>query len=603
MTLSSELIIRNHERRQMAIIGHVDFISRSVVKGWAHDADQPDAPVSISILINGHHRHAVLATLARPGLSEAAEGPCRDDRGFRFQFDPPLSPFVSHVIRVVETWSGAPLANGERELPPPCPPISGPGLVPILVTCAGRSGSTLLLNEFSAHPQIVTGDRYPYEIKQIAYHAAAFRALVADGDRERSTDPDTMLAPEMCHSIGANPYNIPGLFDLGTSGECLRDFWQSTLPAHHARLYRSLIQQYYDTLAAGQGKGAARFFCEKGEIHETAVEGGRLFFDTIKDIVLVRDPRDLLCSMIAFWNLSAADAIGMLRATFPRVVQLAREAGPNTLVLRYEDLIRDGAATRQCLSEFIGADLSEVRSATPVPNSHRTSPDAAGSIGRWKQELNREQIEACEVAFARQMQAFNYELGDPSTRSFHHRRIASDQQIEVERGADAIAALVESAEPPNGLPGVTRPLLDARFGHGEAGVPFVVDGWSNPERAWVWSCAREATIRLPAIPSARRCRLRMVLAPFTDAALLPAQRVIILINGRYTGTTRIDGMVALGVNLPADVEPSGLSVTITLRFPDAVSPAALRGRGDTRMLGCSLHRLAIWASDAVSAAA
>jgi hypothetical protein len=587
----------------MAIIGHVDFISRSVVEGWAHDVDQPDAPVSVSVLINGRHRHAALATLARPGLSDAPDGPCRDDRGFRFQFDPPLSPFIAHAVTVVETWSGAPLANGERELPPPCPPISGPGLVPILVTCAGRSGSTMLLNEFSAHPEIVTGDRYPYEIKQIAYHAAAFRALMADGDRERSTDPDTMLAPNMCHSIGANPYNIPGLFDLGTNGECLRDFWRSTLPARHASLYRGLIQEFYATLAAGQDKTAARFFCEKGDIHETAVEGGRLFFDTIKEIVIVRDPRDLLCSMIAFWNLPVDEAIGTLRATFPRVAQLAREAGPSTLVLRYEDLIRDAAGTRRRLSEFIGADLSKATTAAPVPDSHRTSPNVAGSIGRWKQELSREQIEACEVAFASQMRAFAYEMNDPSTRSFRYRRMESDLRIEVERGTDALAALAESAGSRDGLPGAMHLLLDSRFGHGEAGVPFIVDGWSLPERAWVWSCAREATIRLPAIRWTGRCRLRMILAPFTDGDLLPAQRVTILVNGRYAGTARIDSMVALGVDIPADVERSGASVTVTLRFRDAVSPAALRGSGDTRMLGCSLHRLEIWASDEVSVAA
>src|SRR5271165_1487805 len=280
----------------MTLTGYVDEISRSVVEGWAIDTERPDEAVSISILVNGAHRGMCLTSHARTDLvlpnGEQMTAKC----GFWFTFDPPLSPFVALRIEVIETWSARLLPNGSRDLARPrmdCD--TSAGIRPVLLTSTCRAGTTLLMSEFARHSSVVIGDQYPYEIKQIAYHAAAFRALAADADWEHSTTPETMLAPEMHRIIGSNPYNKAGLFALGGHNGALREFYQSTLPSGLATLFQRFIVEFYTTLANAQGKSAAPYFCEKGDIDEAAVQGARLFFSDVKDIVIVRDPRDLLC--------------------------------------------------------------------------------------------------------------------------------------------------------------------------------------------------------------------------------------------------------------------------------------------------------------------
>jgi hypothetical protein len=550
----------------MELTGHVDEISRSQIEGWVYDSENPGDPVSVSIFVNGVHRGSCLAALPRPELHKLVDERIPPECGFLFAFDPPLSAFSEHRVEVVETWSSQLLLNGALVLPRPIQSGGGSGRIPILVTSTGRSGSTMLMSELARHKDIVVGDRYPYEIKQIAYHAAAFRALVADADRTRSTHPDTMLAPDKRHNIGGNPYNTTGFYDLGTSGGQLRDYYQSVVPSAYASLYRTLILDFYASLAAGQHKQPAPFFAEKGDLDEAALQGARLFFDEVKEIIILRDPRDMLCSAIAFWKLPPPVALDMLRTTFPRLVQIARHAGPDTIVVRYEDLIRDPFAIRRAISDFLGIDLLEVTGADgeASPGAHRTSENADASIGRWRRDLTPEQIEACELAFGPSMREFDYEAAELTAdpvRSFTDRRLAGENQIVVAEGATAVftyleAALLEDAESP-------RQLLQLTFGERGNGADFMLDGWSLQERSYVWSCAPESQVRLPPIRQPGEYELRIVATPFTHGTVLPAQRVTILLNGRDAGAARVRDTCVLTLAVPAPVVASGRPITLT----------------------------------------
>src|SRR5580658_9652862 len=112
----------------------------------------------------------------------------------------------------------------------------------------------------------------------------------------------------------------------------------------------------------------------------------------------------------------------MLTTTIPRLARIARHADPNSIVIRYEDLVRDPVKTRLALSDFLDLDLLTHAAADAIPDSHRTTRDPAASIGRWRNDLAPEQVEACEAAFGFFMREFDYEQGDRAARPGNTKR-------------------------------------------------------------------------------------------------------------------------------------------------------------------------------------
>jgi acyl carrier protein len=364
-------------------------------------------------------------------------------------------------------------------------------------------------------------------------------------------------------------------------------------------LFRTFILEYYATLAEAQGKYSAPFFCEKSDVHDAVVQGARLFFEPVKDIVIVRDPRDLLSSTIAFWKLRPETAMTILTTTIPRLARIARHAGPDSVVIRYEDLVRDPVNTRLRLSDFLDLDLRWRADADAIPDSHRTSPDPAASIGRWRQDLTKQQVDACEAAFGLYMREFDYS----PARSGKSRREKANKPLVVAEGATAIAAFETNtvAETEDGSPSLR--LLELSFGRQGNGDVCLQHGWSFPERGFVWSCAPESTVLLPAIRRSGGHRLHITLMPFTHAVALPVQRVTVLLDGRKIGTARLSDIGVLSIAVPDQVPGSDQVVTLTLCFPDAARPAEVFGGDDRRLLGCSLHRIALSRIETESGAA
>jgi hypothetical protein len=583
----------------MPLFGYVDRISRSLVLGWAVNPDQHDSQVWLSIHVNGVHRGTCLTQHRRPGVTLPGGEPAPENCEFRFQFDPPLSVFDEHRIEVSEIWSGEVLPNGNLTLPRPLPTEPRDNWTPVILTSTGRTATTLLMSEFARHPAMVLADRYPYEIKQLAYYSAAFRALVADADRERSTHPDTMLAPETRHFIGSNPYNDPGLFDIAAPEQRLREFYELTLPSAYAATFRDVIAKFYAILARSQGKPTASIFCEKGDIDEASRSGARLFFGTVREIVLIRDPRDLLCSAMAFWNFSAEEAMAVLRSGLSRLARIIRHAGSDTLVMRYEDLLLDPVASRLAIANFIGLErpTQPAEATGGLFERHGTAGDPAASIGRWKRDLSPELIAACDASFGGFMRDFNYKPANatqwPAPAVGTARTRDKADLLAAQGGQDVVSLLADLAGDDDDAGQESTQLLALNFGDRENGNSFLRRGWSVPEDGYVWTSAAECILSLPAIRQRDAYRIYVVGDPFVHAARLPVQRMTVLLNGIDVGTACVRDRCVIEVPVPPAVASTEKPVTLTLRLPDAARPADVEASVDTRLLGFALRRIVL----------
>ena len=94
----------------------LDEATRHRVAGWVQDEEQPDAPLTLLILVDDALAGRILANRYRPDLAAAGIGDGR--HGFRFDFPRSLSPGERHVVRVCREADGTDLAGSPAVLEP-----------------------------------------------------------------------------------------------------------------------------------------------------------------------------------------------------------------------------------------------------------------------------------------------------------------------------------------------------------------------------------------------------------------------------------------------------------------------------------------------------
>jgi hypothetical protein len=135
----------------------------------------------------------------------------------------------------------------------------------------------------------------------------------------------------------------------------------------------------------------------------------------------------MACSMRAFAAKHAtagSDALGdeqFVTSLVPAVARLVayhHERGEDLHVVRYEELIAEPDDALAGICEYLSLDVSRRQLAaivshatevTPQLIAHRTSADAAASVGRATAEMAPELLESAEEAFGPALDAFGYE--------------------------------------------------------------------------------------------------------------------------------------------------------------------------------------------------
>jgi hypothetical protein len=389
----------------MPIGGHVDDVSREQVRGWAMPP-QSNGPAKIQIVVNGQVHGTCVADIVREGLGEVIGQPGNDAHAFVYEFHPPLSMFREYRLEIRVAETGELIPSGARTIH--AIRAQRATLAPVLITSRGRAGTTLLMRHLSGHPEVVVADAYPYEVELMAYYVTALNVMAAprfDGTQDK---PDMVEeALETC-AIGGNPWNIPALH-RHVGGDELERMFAESVPLHLSSLFRTVVLDYYSIAARKSDKRQVRFIAEKCGLSEHIRHGIRGVMGEIKEIVLVRDPRDFLCSARSYWKLPDERILPMMDDVYRAYAALAGQDEHDVLMIRYEDLVAEQSCTLGRISDFIGlTEPFAEGEATDLFLRHGTSSTPLASIGRWRKELAPDVCQHCEHRFASFMELLGY---------------------------------------------------------------------------------------------------------------------------------------------------------------------------------------------------
>jgi hypothetical protein len=364
----------------------------------------------------GHPRPDVLSHY--PGAADAAVSGWRSPvsvLGMNVEFELTVQALLKDDPRP------APLAriHGRRRRMPPCLDAR---IQPLMVTSLGRTGSTWLMRLLAEHPRIVAHRSHPYELAPVRHWVQFLRALTEPTPDVPSSN---RLEPLDAQWRVAHPISNASLLLAPTMHELFgRRFVEQA-----AEFFCRCAEECYRDIAAAHGQSAPAFFAEKHLPYEVPGIVWELY-PSAREIFLVRDFRDMLCSILAFNQLRGSAEFGRKWAATEEqyILQLGeslewqRMAWNNrknrACLVRYEDLVLKTAETLAIVLTYLGlpADGAQIdgmigRASADTPDSqrHRTSPNLKGSVGRWRRDLNPELRANCQQAFGTILADFGYE--------------------------------------------------------------------------------------------------------------------------------------------------------------------------------------------------
>ena len=191
------------------------------------------------------------------------------------------------------------------------------------------------------------------------------------------------------------------------------------------------IDAFYEQVATLQSKDEAHYFAEKllpgtfGQQKLSEIYPGAL------EVFLVRDFRDMVCSMFAWDQKLGTKAFDHANPTTyedymrwvkpeidPLIESWKETSSSSSLLLRYEDLLLEPCRTLTSLFSALRLDASDAivdqtlgdasRLLPHEQRSHRTTATPEQSIGRWKRELDTEMQGVSKEVLGEALATFGY---------------------------------------------------------------------------------------------------------------------------------------------------------------------------------------------------
>jgi hypothetical protein len=248
------------------------------------------------------------------------------------------------------------------------------------------------------------------------------KVLTEPANHFQSAHPDQFLADPWW--IGANPFFGGQLADHPEIGTWFGRCYVEELIA----FCQHSTKAFYQRVARAQDQPDALYYLEKYHAASQVPVLTWELFPEAREMILVRDFRDMISSMIAF-NAKRGYApygreggnsdeafVRQARAGVEHLVNAWKSRSTVAHLVRYEDLILRPEPTVRGMLEYLNLDASRATIEAMLTQSHaeddlehhRTSQDAARSVGRWQNDLPQSLRALSQQAFARAMEEFGY---------------------------------------------------------------------------------------------------------------------------------------------------------------------------------------------------
>jgi hypothetical protein len=296
----------------------------------------------------------------------------------------------------------------------PLPAADPSSIRPVLLRGPGRAGSTWLIGLLGRHPEAVAYAPFRYEPRIGGFWSEVFRALSRPAGYSRAIHPEDVDSPEWW--VARRDW-LP-LVD--TRDEPALERWLTKDSVEQlADFCRGRIDGFYEEAAKTVGAAHPSCFVER-DVNPGLTAILRELYPSLRYVFLIRDPRDVLASRLAFiakrgylqfGRHAAGSDDEYVRNQFTEELRgflqtwsAYRDIG---ILVRYEELMRTPEGTLAAICEHLGIDaagptLETVVSGAPLVSperqaGHRTAGDEE-SIGRWRSDLSPELQAGCREA-------------------------------------------------------------------------------------------------------------------------------------------------------------------------------------------------------------
>jgi hypothetical protein len=266
------------------------------------------------------------------------------------------------------------------------------------------------------HPAIVVPGDHPFEVAMLRHAMNCVRIM----------GQPPVLGPQLPPALewlGQDPRRQGSLRRTPLETWMNREYVERL-----ATSLRDNVTAFYEQAARCAGQIDAAYFAEKTGITPVSSLVLNLFPDG-RLIFLIRDPRDLLCSIthfnarrgyLSFNRQSVATDEEYVPLLFKRLIgqhRLNAQCAGRVMAVRYEDLIRQPLPTLERIFNFFELETTPAMlremlesghaSASKNPN-HVTSKSTEESIGRWRRDLSPHLVRLVEEHASELLDAYGY---------------------------------------------------------------------------------------------------------------------------------------------------------------------------------------------------